>query len=108
MSDYVGPERRSTSRIAPDDRDIDLEMIDRRLTAVEMAFPDGPERHRDYHQAKINSAKEEAEFWKTAKIELTKAGVSTLVGVLKTILVLALVGLLYKLGLGAVAAALVK
>lgn len=82
--------------------------LERRLIEVEGAFPDGPVKHFEYHQAKINAAKEEAEFWKTAKVELTKAGVSTLVSVIKTVLVLALVGLMYKLGLGAVAAALVK
>lgn len=105
-TDYTGDDRRVTQQEHCECGALGI--FERRLAAVEAAFPDGPERHRDYHQAKINSAKEEAEFWKTAKIELTKAGVSTLVGVLKTILVLALVGLLYKLGLGAVAAALVK
>lgn len=72
------------------------------------AFPDGAEKHRDYHQAKINSAKEEAEFWKAAKMELTKVGVSAIAGVIKTIIVLALIGLLYKLGLGSLAAGIVK
>ena len=80
--------------------------IERRLAAVEGAFPDSLEKHHDYHLAKINSAKEEAEFWKTAKTELTKVGVSALVGVLKTLMVLAFLGLLYKLGLGSIAAAI--
>lgn len=83
-----------------------LILIERRLVAVENAFPDGPEKHRDYHQAKINAAREEAEFWKAAKMELTKIGVSALVGVLKTLLVLTLIGILYKLGLGSLAAAM--
>lgn len=43
-----------------------------------------------------------------AKLEMTKVGVSTLFGVLKTVVILALVGALYKFGLGAVAAQLVK
>lgn len=94
------PERRSER--------IELFHIERRLAAVEGAFPDGPEKHREYHQAKINAAKEEAEFWKTAKLELTKVGVSSLVGVIKTIAILAIVGVLYKFGLGSVAAGLVK
>ena len=82
-----------------------LVFIERRVAAIEAAFPDGPEKHRDYHQAKINAAREEAEFWKTAKTGLTKVGVSTLAGVLKTMFILALIGLLYKLGLGSLAAA---
>lgn len=74
----------------------------------EEAFPDGPEKHRDYHQAKINSAREEAEFWKAAKMEMAKAGVSTLAGVIKIILGLAFVGLMFKLGLGAFVTGAVK
>lgn len=75
---------------------------------AEDAFPDGPEKHRDYHQAKINSAREEAEFWKAAKMEMAKAGVSTLVGVIKIVLGLAFVGLMFKLGLGAFVTGVVK
>lgn len=72
------------------------------------AFPDGPLKHAEYHQAKINSAREEAEFWKTAKLELTKGGVSVVLWVVKTLLLLAGLGLLYKLGLGGLAAGLTK
>lgn len=72
------------------------------------AFPDGTIKHGEYHQAKINSAKEEAEFWKAAKMELTKGGVSAVLWVAKTILVLAAVGFLYKIGLGGLAGGLVK
>ena len=78
------------------------------MTIVEGAFPDGPEKHAAYHLAKINAAKEEAEFWKSAKQELTKNGVAALFGVIKTVLILAAVGLMYKLGFGSVADSIIK
>jgi len=78
--------------------------VEERFKDLASAFPDGPLKHREYHQAKIDAAREEAEFWKAAKLEMTKAGVSTLLGVFKTILVLAFVGLLFKFGLGGLAA----
>ena len=73
---------------------------------ITRAFPDGPENHRGYHQAKIDTAREEAEFWKVAKQELTKVGVSAIAGVVKTLAVLALIGLAYKIGFGPVVAKL--
>ena len=121
MSDeYAGPERRAHSRTIDEveltfDRKLrdHEEREEERFKAligalVISAFPDGAEKHRDYHQAKINTAKEEAEFWKAAKLELTKVGVLALVSVIKTVIVLALIGLLYKLGLGSLAAGIVK
>lgn len=118
---YPGPERRQHSRtideieIAFDRKLRDHEVREQaRIQALidelkAEAFPDGPEKHREYHQSKINAAKEEAEFWKAAKMELTKVGVSALVSVVKTVALLAFVGLLYKLGLGGlVAGALTK
>lgn len=118
--DYPGPERRQHSRSVDEiELTFDRKLRDHEIRESERfqelldqlkteAFPDGLEKHREYHQLKINAAKEEAEFWKAAKLELTKVGVSAVVGVVKTILVLALIGLMYKLGLGAIAAALVK
>ncbi len=118
MSDvpYAGSEKRAGQRTLNDveqafDRKL-REHEDReqeRFKALidklsEEAFPDGPAKHGEYHLAKITSAKEEAEFWRAARLELAKVGVSALVGVVKAVLVLALVGFLYKLGLGAVVA----
>ena len=80
--------------------------LERRISAVESAFPSGPLPHREYHQAKENAAREEAEFWKAAKLELTKVGVSTVFGIVKLIGMLALLGILYKMGLGNVASAI--
>lgn len=83
---------------------IDLFMFDLRLRELENAFPDGPDKHREYHQAKIDAAREEAEFWKSAKMELTKIGITSIFGVAKIILTLAVLGGLYKLGLDGIAA----
>ena len=83
-------------------------LLERRIVLVEGAFPDGPEKHAAYHLAKINAAKEEAEFWKTAKAELTKNGVAALFGVVKIVLTLAALGLMYKLGFGPVADSIIK
>lgn len=118
MSDqpYCGPDRRSVTELEVTfDKKLrehevrEQERIEALIDALKHdAFPDGLEKHRDYHQAKINAAKDEAEFWKAAKLELTKVGVSTIAGVLKIILGLAFVGLLYKLGLGSFASGIVK
>lgn len=113
--EYVGPNRRKSHGNDPvtlDDLDEALAAhaanerayVNEMIASVMVAFPDGPVKHGEYHQTKINAAKDEAEFWKAAKMELTKVGVSALAGVVKTVLVLAVVGLLYKLGLGAVVA----
>lgn len=83
-------------------------LLERRIVIVEGAFPDGPEKHAAYHLAKINAAKEEAEFWKSAKQELTKNGVAALFGVLKIVLTLAAIGLMYKMGFGFVADQIIK
>jgi hypothetical protein len=82
--------------------------LEHRIVLVEGAFPDGPEKHAAYHLAKINAAKEEAEFWKTAKAEITKNGVAAVFGVLKIIVTVAALALMYKLGLGAIAGQVIK
>lgn len=57
---------------------------------IKKAFPNGdPESHRDYHQAKIDAAEAEKEFYQTLKIKLAEAGA---LGVLKLILWLLAVG----------------
>lgn len=83
-------------------------LLERRVVLIEGAFPDGPEKHAAYHQAKINAAKEEAEFWRTAKAEVTKNGVAAVFGVIKIIATVAALALMYKLGLGAIAAQVIK
>ena len=70
------------------------EMFDRLLSA----FPDGPEKHREYHQKLINAAKAEEEFWQTAKVEIIKRGVGGLLWVLSVVFGLILLGLSAKFG----------
>ena len=117
---YAGPERRDHERTIDDvEKAFDRKLREHEEREQERfkaligqltveAFPDGPVKHFEYHQSKINSAKEEAEFWRAAKMELTKVGVSALVGVVKTVVLLAFFGMLYKLGLGTVVASLSK
>lgn len=99
---YPGPERRT---INPDHCHTcgALQLVERRVDAIEKAFPDSMEKHYDYHKAKIDAAREEAEFWKFAKLKLSEVGISAIGGVFKVVLTIALVGLLYKVGLGAIA-----
>ena len=110
--EYTGEEKRRQGKTLADvEAAFERKLLEheqrefRRIQALidelkEEAFPDGPVKHGEYHQAKINSAKEEAEYWKAAKMELTKGGVATVLWVLKTVAILAGVGMLYKLGLG--------
>jgi len=70
------------------------EMFDKLLAA----FPDGPEKHREYHQKLINAAKAEEEFWQTAKVELLKRGISGILYILGIVAGLVLLGLSAKFG----------
>jgi hypothetical protein len=69
-------------------------MFDRLMAA----FPDGPEKHAEYHQKLINAAKAEEEFWQTAKVEIIKRGVGGLLWVLSVVFGLILLGLSAKFG----------
>lgn len=60
--------------------------------------------HRTYHDSKIKAAKAEEEFWQAAKSEALKHGVAGAMAVLKWVLILAFLGLAYKVGLGPVVA----
>ena len=65
------------------------------------AFPDGDiYGHHDYHESKMRAIKAEEEFWHTAKSEALKHGITGLFAVGKWIVVLTLVGLAYKIGIG--------
>lgn len=70
------------------------EMFDKLLAA----FPDGPEKHREYHQKLINAAKAEEEFWQTAKVELLKRGITGVLYVIGVACGLILLGLSAKFG----------
>lgn len=76
------------------------------IDEIHKAFPDGVGPHHDYHQSKIDAAKAEEEFWKVAKIEFTRVGVSAIAGVIKVVVVLGVVSIAYKFGLGPLVAKL--
>ena len=59
------------------------------------AFPDGIQNHRNAHQAMIDAAKAQENFWKELKLDLTKKGIW---GILTVLVGLALVGLAAKAG----------
>ena len=72
------------------------EWVDRLMRA----FPEQDlEAHRAYHEQRIKAARAEEEFWKTAKTELLRNGITALMAVIKWAIVLSAVGLAYKLGL---------
>lgn len=110
--DFLGEERRRYGHTIVDienllnhklhdhEEKIQLKIVELIDQLKDAAFPGGVVKHSEYHLAKIVSAKEEAEFWKAAKMELTKGGVSAVLWVIKTVLILAGVGLMYKFGLG--------
>lgn len=119
MSDeYSGPERRAHAQALTD-----VESIFRRLlieheqrerdcvasTIAELkreAFPDGVENHRNAHQAMIDAAKAQEEFWTGLKNRFVE---KSIFGILQVVLMLTLVGLIGslagKLGLGSAFAA---
>lgn len=120
MEKYAGPEQRDHKHTISEVE----EAFDRKLRdheerehdrfkalideVIRESFPDGTRKHFEYHQAKINSAKSEAEFWQAARKKLAEEGVSVLVSVVKAVAALAFFSLLYKMGLGAVVASLSK
>lgn len=54
--------------------------------------------HHFDHFSRAEAAKAEREFWAAAKQELVKGGVSWLLGVLKIVILLAIIGLGVKIG----------
>ena len=97
---YTGPERRRAKTIRMEAIEAVVERIiiqqiaaheERERTLWNQAFPHGdPESHREYHQAKIDAAEAEKEFYQTLKIKLAEAGA---LGALKLVLWLLMMGL---------------
>lgn len=79
-----------------------LDLILEHMTKLESAFArneDGSvdiEGHRRYHEAMIEAAKEQAQFWRELKLDIAKKGAWAL---LILVLGLVVVGVQYKLGL---------
>lgn len=69
------------------------------------AFPDGAEAHRAAHQAMIDAARQEAEFWRDLKFTIAKKSIW---GILQILGILVLAGIAAKFGLGALAAGAIK
>lgn len=68
---------------------------------LQAAFPNGDlAGHRVFHERRIEAAKAEEAFWKAAKEEGVKRGVGILFEAVKIVMILSLLGLAYKLGIG--------
>lgn len=115
---YPGPERRSHgktlseveasfTRQLKDHEEREAERIKAYIEALKTdAFPDGAEAHRAAHQAMIDAAKAEKEFWQGLKVEIAKKSIW---GILQILTVLVIAGIAAKFGLTAlVAGAVVK
>lgn len=92
---YAGPDRR---QLRPGDDPITLDDLtsalrdhaeQERRYVTEMigafasdAFPEGPTKHKEYHQAKINSALAEEKFWSELKLDLAKKGLWGIITIL--------------------------
>lgn len=101
---YTGPERRRSSAVPLEPLEGVVERLMVKILArheqteramwdemMSRAFPDGdPESHRDYHQAKIDAAVAEKEFYQSLKMKLAEAGA---LGALKLVLWLLMMGL---------------
>lgn len=66
-----------------------LEMLDE----IMQAFPEGPQKHREVHEAWLEAKKAETEFWKELKLDIAKKGAW---GLLILILGLILIGFKVK------------
>ena len=107
-AEYDGPERRGYIKsIAEVELAFERQLREheerewKRTTALidalkSEAFPDGADAHRLAHQAMIDAAKSEAEFWKGLKLEIAKKSIW---GILQVLLILTLAGVAAKFGL---------
>lgn len=113
--EYVGPDRRAYRKTLEqveahfdlklhDHEDREMAQIrgllDTMMSGVMQAFPDGVEAHRSAHQAMIDAKKAEEAFWTTAKDVALKNGIAGIFAVARWVLILAIVGLAFKLGFG--------
>lgn len=116
-TEYTGAERRAYSKtLAEVEEAFDRKMRDHEVREQERiqsvidalkheAFPDGAANHCAAHQAMIDAAKQEADFWRTLKIEIAKKSIW---GILQILVFLVLAGAAAKLGFGALMAGVPK
>jgi len=78
----------------------DSERQQERYKQFMKAFPkEDVDGHCAYHQKKIDAAEAEKRFWLSAEAHLLSKGIDSLFSALKIILLLALTGAAYKLGI---------
>ena len=69
---------------------------DAQHTIIMRAFPDGPENHREAHEAMIRASAAQEKFWSELRVDIAKKGI---MGVLVIICGLILAGAAAKFGL---------
>lgn len=72
------------------------EKIDRVISLLNIAFPQGAEEHGKVHSEWLKAKQAEAAFWTEMKLDIAKKGVF---GLLIILLGLVIVGIQFKLGL---------
>lgn len=77
---------------------VEMRTIKDNLHAMERAFPDGAESHRNAHQALIDAANEEKEFYRMLKHEAAKKGLAGMWYVFCVLCGLAAIGIAVKMG----------
>ena len=105
MSEYTGTERRkrpeNIEQLFREHEEREREMSEELRKEFFAAFPNGDLLgHCNYHSAKIKAAQAEERFWESARTEALKHGVAGFFAVLKFILILGVVSLAYKFGVG--------
>lgn len=84
----------------------EIEHVRTLIKALELeAFPDGPSAHRAAHQAMIDAARAQEEFWQGLKVDVAKKSIW---GILQILTILVCAGIAAKFGLGTLVAGAVK
>lgn len=70
-----------------------------RVKEIEMAFPDGPLKHREAHEAWMEAKKSEKEFYDNMKKAIMEKGIAGFFVLVFAVIGLSITGLMHKLGL---------
>lgn len=118
--EYAGPERRrytkSIEQLEQEIRAVIAEHEERERQWIQemrndfsKAFPnEDPEGHCQAHEAMIKAHEAQEAFWNTVTTAAVNSGVAALFQAIKWVLLLAVVGALFNLGLGDAAARMAK
>lgn len=71
-----------------------VDILSVKVGELEEAFPDGPIKHREAHEAWIATKKAEEKFWNELKLDIAKKGVW---GILVIVVGLIIIGIQIKL-----------